>query len=57
MPTVTVLAWCLMVSIVRVSSLIALRERGGEILDDGRRRADLAVVDLVEVERQRSPIA
>ena len=47
MPTVTVLAWCLMASTGRVSSSMALRERGGEVLDHDAGRADLAVLDLV----------
>ena len=51
MPTVTVLAWCLMASTGRVSSSMPRGERGGEVLDHDARRADLAVLDLVGVER------
>ena len=54
MPTVTVLAWCLIASTGRVSSSIALGERGGEVLTTVARRADLAVLDLVRVERERA---
>ena len=53
MPTVTVLAWCLIASTGRVSSSIAGGERGGEVLDDPTRRADRAVFDLVHVEREQ----
>ena len=51
MPTVTVLAWCLIASIGRVSSSMPRGERGGEVLHHGARRADLAVLELVGVER------
>ena len=54
MPTVTVLAWCLMASTGRVSSSMATRERGGQVVDDHGRRADLAVVELVGVERHHA---
>jgi hypothetical protein len=37
----------------RVSSSIAFGERGGEVFDHGARRADLAELDLVRVERLR----
>ena len=51
MPTVTVLAWCLIASIGPGQLLDRLRERGGEVLDHRARRADLAELDLVRVER------
>ena len=47
----TVFAWCLIASTGRVSSSIACGQRGGEVLDHHARRADLAVLDLVRVER------
>ena len=53
MPTVTVFAWCLIASTGSGELLDRRGERGGEVLDDGARRADLAVLDLVRVERQR----
>ena len=51
MPTVTVLAWCLMASIGTRQLLDAPGQRERQIVDDDRRRADLAVLDLVGVER------
>ena len=54
MPTVTVLAWCLIASTGRVSSSIAAVQRAGEVLDHRARRADLAVLDLERVERQHA---
>ena len=51
MPTVTVLAWCLIASTGRVSSSIALRERGEQVVDERRRRADLARLGLVLLDR------
>ena len=54
MPTVTVLAWCLIVSIGAGELLDAGGERGGEVLDDAAGRAHLAVLDLVQ-RRAASP--
>ena len=48
MPTVTVLAWCLIASTGRVSSSIALVSAAMRSCDDRARGADLAVLELVE---------
>ena len=65
MPTVTVLAWCLMASTGRVSSSMARGERGGEVLDarrsacrpcrtrSGTRRA--AAMPMRVAEQRREP--
>ncbi len=50
----TVLAWCLMASTGRVSSSMARVSDVGEVLDHDARRADLAVLDLVGLERQHA---